>query len=80
MLLVERVEHDDFIDPVKELRAEAFLQLTHHFVFHVAVVFTSIQCGCEAQRRVLLNHIRADIRSHDDQCVAEINSASFGIG
>src|ERR671924_1566970 len=37
VLLGERVEHDDLVDPVQELGTEGALQLFHHLVLHLLV-------------------------------------------
>src|SRR6185312_17191870 len=56
----ERMEHDDVIDAVDELRPEALLHDLHHGALHARVVLLP---------GVLLDHLRAEVRSHDDDRV-----------
>src|SRR6476620_9149144 len=69
--LVELVEHDDFIDPVQKLWAELPAQLSQHF-FLLMTILLGVR-ALESQTDPFLNHLRADIRRHDDDSVLEIN-------
>ncbi len=65
------MEHDDVVDAVDELRPEALLHDLHHRRLHAGVVL--LPC-------VLLNHLGAEVRSHDDDRVAEIDRAALAVG
>ena len=73
--LLERVEDDDFIEAVEELRLKDALRLLHDFVPHRLVIVNVLRCT-EAHRRLSLDQISAHIRRHDDDRVAEIDLAA----
>jgi hypothetical protein len=67
----QRVEHHDLVDAVDELGAEVRLTTLHHRRLHALVVLLAGQ---------LLDHVRAEVRGHDDDGVAEIHRAALAVG
>ena len=68
--LVERVEHHDLVDAVHELGPEMGLHLAHHRELHHLVVLAGH----------LLDHLRAEVRGHDDHRVLEVHGAPLAVG
>src|SRR4030095_16722191 len=71
VLLVERVEDDDVVDPVEELRPERALHLLHHALLHL-LVRVLVRLGQEAGRRPLADQAGAEVRGHDQDGVLEV--------
>ncbi|CAI09933.1 hypothetical protein ebB234 [Aromatoleum aromaticum EbN1] len=69
VLLVERVEHDDLVDAVDELRTEVGLDFGHHGKLDDLMI---IACH-------LLDHLAAEVRCHDDDGVLEVDGASLPV-
>ena len=67
----QRMEHDDVVDAVDELRPEVLLHDLHHRALHARVVLLA---------RELLDDLRAEVRGHDDDGVAEVDRAALAVG
>ena len=65
------MEHDDVIDAVDELGPEVLLHDLHHRALHALVVALAGQ---------LLDHLRAEVRGHDDDGIAKIDRAALAVG
>src|SRR6202046_2236274 len=75
----ERIEQDHFIETVEELGIEHPLHLAHHHV--VLTLRHRIKfLRCESQATLLLQLPRAQVRSEDDDRVAEIHCVSQAVG
>src|SRR4051812_45920554 len=73
LLLVQSVEDDDLIQPVKKLRAEGVSQLTQYGVLHAPILVSF-------ERAPIVEHAMASyIRRHDDNDVLEIDRAALPI-
>ena len=75
----ERLEDDDFVDAVDELRVERLPHLAQHHVVDAAVDGAGVG-GLEPQRRLLLDEAGADVRGHDDDRVLEIDPVAEAVG
>ena len=69
---VERVEDDDLVDAVEELRQEAGLERLHHGLAHF--FFAAPSFGD------LLDHLAADVAGHDDDGVREVDGVAVVVG
>ncbi|SIB74198.1 Protein of uncharacterised function (DUF3170) [Mycobacteroides abscessus subsp. abscessus] len=78
MFFLKGVEHDDFIDPVKEFRAESLLKLFHYLAFHILIVLLSI-LDVKADIFIAFQRFCPDIGCHDQDCVAEVDCPAFRI-
>ena len=76
LLLVKAVKHDRVVDAVEEFRSEVCLQLSLDFLLHVQPVGTA----CFTVEKIFLDDVRADVTSHDNDGVAEIDRASLTVG
>ena len=65
------MEHDDVVDAVDELGPEVLLHDLHHRLLHLRVVRLAGH---------LLDHLRAEVRGHDDHGVAEVDGAALAVG
>src|SRR5437667_4043141 len=74
----ERVEHDDVVDPVDELRPERPLHLLHHAVLHLLVGLV-VALLHEARRDALADQARAEVRRHDEDRVLEVDDVAEGV-
>ena len=73
--LLQRGEHDDFVDTVQELRANRLFQ---HFVYLVIrLVKYLIPVILVDALQTFLNDMCTDIRSHDDNRIFEIDYPTF---
>jgi len=79
VVVSERIENDDLVQPVQELRIERFLHFAHHHFFD-ALHSGLIGAGGEADRGALLQMPRAQIGSHDDDGVTEVNGVAEAVG
>ena len=71
--LAERMEDDDVVHAVEELRAEVLAQLVHDAGLRVVeAVFALGPCGGELRR--------ADVRGHDEHRVLEVHGAALAVG
>src|SRR3989440_5527882 len=70
--LGQRMEHDDVVDPVHELRPERALHLFHHALFHL-VVRLLVGLLEEARRGPLADDAGAEVRRHDQDAVLEVH-------
>src|SRR5579862_8025363 len=66
----ERMKHDDIVDAIDELGPETLLDDLHDGSTHADIVLLA---------RVLLDHLRSEIGSHDDDGVAEVDGAPLTI-
>ena len=71
LISLERVEDDDVVDPVDELGPEMLADDLHHRRLHLVVALLAGH---------LLDHVRAEIRGHDDDRVAKVHRAALAIG
>ena len=81
----QRAEHDGRVDPVEELRPEVLLQLGGDLLLHQLVrALGAVRVGRahrpEAEARVGLELLGAEVRGHDDDRVAEVDPAALGVG
>ena len=65
------MEHHDVVDAVDELRAEVLGDDLHHRGLHARVVLLA---------GVLLDDLRAEVRGHDHDRVAEVDRAALAVG
>lgn len=72
LLLVERLEHDDFIYTVQELGADGLSQHLHYLVAGGILVDTLLL--------VLSNELAAKVGSEDYQRILKVDRASFVVG
>jgi len=83
LVAAELTEDDDLIETIQELRAEVLLQLFIHQRSD-AVVIGLFRIGTGELKAkttaALLDHLRTDVRGHDDQGVLEVHRAALGIG
>ncbi len=83
VILVQRAEDDDAVQPVDELRAEDLLERLGQFLAHFFIggalfgLFIALQL--EAERGLFLDLFRADVGGHHDDGVAEIHRAALGV-
>ena len=68
---LQGVEYHHLVDAVDELRSKVICYFAHHRRLHALIV------GAAGQR---LDGVRAQIRSHDDDGIAEIDRAAVTIG
>src|SRR5207248_584412 len=76
LVLRQLVEDDDLVDAVEELGPEDLLQLAHDPRLHVVVGDTGLVADREADRRVLGDVRRTDVRGHDHDRVTEVDGAA----
>ena len=74
LLLGERMEDDDLVDAVEELRAEVRPQLLEHRRAHDRLF------GAADLPLVIEDAMAADVRGHDDDRVAEIDRVALTVG
>jgi hypothetical protein len=80
LVLRELREDDDLVDAVQQLGAERLLQVAHHPRLHVLVGEALLVGEVEAERLVLRDRRRADVRGHDHDHVAEVDLAALRVG
>src|SRR4051794_12840849 len=81
LVLLELVEDDDVVDPVEELGPEDLLELAHDPGLHVVVGDPRlVVADGEAERRVAGDLLRADVRRHDHDRVAEVDRPPLRVG
>jgi hypothetical protein len=77
------VEDDRRIDPVEELGPEHLLELRHYLFAHLVVVALTlgVRIGLHRKAEIHLARdlLRADVRGHDDDRVAEIDLTALGV-
>src|SRR4030095_11124027 len=74
----QRVEYDDFIQPVDKLRIEQPLHFLHDGVFHL-LSGRFFAWSLESEARVLREEPGADVRRHDDDRVFEIDGITKAV-
>ncbi len=77
--LGERAEHNHVVEPVQEFGAEGLLGLVQNPFAHLLVRGLLVR-GRKAERALLLDDVRADVRGHQDDGVAEIHHAADVVG
>ena len=70
----QRVEEDDFVHAVQELRPEVGAQRVHHLPARAFSEHTGLE------RRMLRDELAAEVRGHDDHGVLEVDRAAFAVG
>src|SRR5438270_2218294 len=80
----QRVENDNFIDTVQELGFEGILQFAEYLALH-RLVLILIGSGLirrlfEADGGFFVQKACANVGGHDDDGVAEVHRAAFGVG
>ena len=75
----ERLEDDDLVDAVDELRVEGLLDLAEHHVVDAAADHAAVG-RLEPERRLLLDEAGADVRGHDDDRVLEVHPVAEAVG
>src|SRR5262249_28817532 len=80
LLLRELREDDHLVDAVQELGAEDLLQVAHDARLHVLVGEALLVREVEAERDVLRDRGRADVRRHDHDHVPEVDLAPLRVG
>mmetsp|Transcript_33134 Transcript_33134/g.72240 ORF Transcript_33134/g.72240 Transcript_33134/m.72240 type:complete len:942 (-) Transcript_33134:128-2953(-) len=80
--LGQLTEHDDLVETVKELGAEVVLQLlVHQGLDPIVAALLTVLVQLEAEAATtLLDHARANVGGHDDECVLEVDGATLGVG
>src|SRR6185295_9732448 len=73
LLFAQRTEDDNVVHPVQKLRLEVAVQGIHHLLRGFIKFFLRT-------RTLGLQKGRADVRSHNDDRVAEINGAAAAVG
>src|SRR3954451_2377883 len=71
LALLQAMEQDDLIDAVEEFGTEVSTHRAHHLLADLRCVLVF---------RLVDEELRAEVRGHDDQRVAEINGAPLTIG
>ncbi|MNF01191.1 hypothetical protein D3C80_2001460 [compost metagenome] len=61
MLLFERVEDDNFVNPVQKFRTEALLELFHYFALHIVIISPGIIYCCESKSCVAFDRLSTNI-------------------
>ena len=72
--VAERVEHDDLVDPVQELRPELHPQLVGDLALHRLV---AVAVGLAGER---LDLLAADVAGHDHDGVLEVHRPALRVG
>src|SRR4029077_15063266 len=78
VFVAERVENNDFVQPVEKLRIEHPLYFVHHHFFH-ALEAGFVGAGLEADGSTLLQVASPEIGSHDDDGVAKIDGVAEAV-
>src|SRR5579862_7241737 len=76
---IKRLKDDKAIEAIDELRLEVFFDRGFDFLLHQLVIHEVIS-GAKTNFRRFANQIGTEIRGHDDDRIAEIDLASYGIG
>src|SRR5579883_697376 len=79
LLLAERVEDDDLVDAVEELRAEGLAQAFQQ-AFALHLFGSAFDGGAEAAGDGAAQHIGADIGGHDPDSVLRVDGMALRIG
>ena len=77
-LVAQLVKDDNFVQPVDEFRVEGLPHGRHHHLFQLPA--RNIGWTLKAEGAALLNKPRADVRSHDNDRVFEIDGIAQGVG
>src|SRR4051794_28260086 len=81
LVLLQLVEDDDVVDSVEELGTEDLFELSHDPVLHVVVGDARlVVADGKAERRVAGDLLRADVRRHDHDRVAEVDRPPLRVG
>ena len=76
VLLAERVEHDDVVDPVEELGTEGPLQLLEHPLLHPLVGRLVADSGRNPGVMRLPIRLVPEVRGHDQDRVLEVDDVA----
>ena len=76
LIAAERMEDDDLVDAVDELRPDVDTQDTHQLVLEITLVLRSTA----AKPQLALNDAGAEIRCRDHHSVGEVNHPVLPIG
>src|SRR5271168_4536665 len=79
ILVRQRIEQDYLVQPVQKLRIEHTLDLAHHHIV-LALGLRGFVRRLETKSGLFLQLPRAQIRSQDDDRVAEVNRVAQPIG
>jgi hypothetical protein len=74
------VEDDDLVDAVQELGPEHLLELRHDALLHLVVRQSLLVAEREAERLVLRDLRRSEVRGHDHDRVAEVDLPPLRVG
>ena len=80
MVLIQRMEYDDLINPVQKFRAEDQLHLIHDILFHPLVIALFVLLHGKSKLLGINDRLGPCIGGHDNDRVAEIHLSSLGIG
>src|SRR5882757_6630897 len=73
LLLAQRMEDDDLVQPVQKLRPEGLPQFTEYGVLHAAILLSF-------ERTPIFKHLMAsDIGGHDHNDILEIDRAPLSV-
>ena len=78
LIVKQLIEDNDLVQTIDELRIECLAHLRHHHLFHLFA--RGFRRALETHRALLLNEASADVRSHDDDCVLEIDGVAERVG
>ncbi len=82
----QRMEHDDLVEAVEELRAEALLEFGHHLVPHgpmpspLLLARSPRRLYSEAYLAPAIDPLGAHVGGHDEHTVTEVDGPTVGIG
>jgi len=76
----ERVEDDQFVDPVQEFGVEGFLDLFHHGGFHRRIILLDVLLDQEPERFPFRDHAGPHVGGHDDDGVLEVHLVAEVVG
>src|SRR5436190_7408250 len=80
ILVRQRVEHDDLVDAVDELRVQNDLDFLEDQLPALAIIALAVVGGAEPHGARFLDQVRADVRGHDDQAILEVNGVPERVG
>src|SRR5437773_2347763 len=80
ILVRQRVEHDDLVDAVDELRVQNDLDFLEDQLPALAIIALAVVGGVEPHGARFLDQVRADVRGHDDQAILEVNGVPERVG
>ena len=78
LVFIQRLEHDDFIDTVQELRTDGLLQHLHHFL--LGFLYDLVMVPLVNLFKLALYVRASQVGGHDDDGVLEVHRTSLVIG